>query len=80
MGVIIVFGITFYLIIGAVIGGIVDDSRNESITDGWLNNKNLGVPLCVSLWPVLVVLIFAITILNAAYLLGKKVKRKWWNK
>ena len=80
MGFVIFLIITLYLLVGAMLGGIVDDNRNESITDGWLSNKNLGVPLCVLLWPVLVVLILIITILNAAYLLGKKAKRKWWNK
>lgn len=80
MGFAIFFVILIYLFLGAIIGGTVDDDRNESITDGLLYNNNFGVPLCVLLWPVLIVLALSITVLNALYLLGKKVKRKWWSK
>lgn len=79
MGLIIFLAITAYLLIGAVLGGIIDDDRNKSITDGLLIDDKLGVLLCVFLWPVAVALVLIITILNAAYLLGKKAK-KWWNK
>lgn len=77
---IIIFAIIIYLLLGAIIGGVADDARNESITDGMLTDSNYGVLLCVFLWPVLIALALTITVLNAAYLLGKKAKRKWWSK
>lgn len=80
MGLIIFIVIMVYLLVGSILSGIIDDTRNESITDGLMENSNVGVPLCVLLWPVLIVLVLIITVLNMAYLLGKKAKRKWWNK
>lgn len=79
MGFIIFLTITFYLLFGAMLGGIIDDNSNNSITDGILK-KNLGVPLCILFWPLLIALFLIITILNSMYLLGKKIKEKWWNK
>lgn len=80
MGLIIFFIVAIYLFFGAMIGGAVDDLKNDSIADGVLANKNIGVPLCIFLWPLLIILFAIITALNAAYLLGKKLRRKWWNK
>ncbi len=80
MPLIIFISVTLYLITGAAIGGIIDDSRNEAITDGLLNDDKAGVFLCVFLWPVLAAFTLIITILNTAYLIGKKIKIKWWNK
>lgn len=77
---IIFFIISIYLFLGAMIGGAVDDLKNESIADGVLANNNIGVPLCVFLWPLFIILFAVITALNMAYLLGKKARRKWWNK
>ncbi len=75
MGLIIAVIITAYLFTGAVLGGILDDERNNSITDGVLNRK-FGVMLCVFLWPLLIALAAAITVLNAGYLVGRKAKGK----
>lgn len=72
--------ISFYLFVGAMLGGIVDDSRNKDITDGLLNGKKYGVLFCVLIWPVLIVAVLIITVLNTSYLLGKKIKNKWWHK
>ena len=39
MGFIIFLSVAIYLFLGAMIGGAVDDLKNDSIADGVLDNK-----------------------------------------